>query len=272
MIISPMYLVFDIGGTNMRITISSDGKTLSSTKIVPTPTDFDQGIQALKQVADELSQGQKIEAVTGGLPGSLDSKKTMTTNSANLPDWNNKPLKEILQKELNAPAFLENDAALAGLGEAIDGAGQGHKIVAYMTISTGVGGARIVDGKIDSNSLGFEPGYQIIHNEKVLGDYVSGRALETLTGQKPEDIKDPKVWDSVARYLAVGLNNIVVFWSPDIIVLGGSVTKSIPLDKVRGYLKELLKIFPDQPEIVQAKLGDSAGLYGALAYLNQQTP
>jgi len=56
-----MYLVFDIGGTNMRLAISSDGKTLLETKIVPTPQNFDLGIQAIKQIADEISKGEKIE-------------------------------------------------------------------------------------------------------------------------------------------------------------------------------------------------------------------
>lgn len=261
-----MYLVFDIGGTKIRLAVSEDGDKISQAQIIPTPTDFNEAMVTFQKTVDQLTHGKQIKASAGGVRA-LDVNKKKLAYRPRLSLWVGEPLYDRLQSIVNAPLFLENDADMAGLGEAAVGAGQGHKIVAYMTISTGTGGSRIVNGKIDTNTIGFEPGYQIIHNEKVLGDYVSGRALETLTGQRPEDIKDPQVWDSVARYLAVGLNNIVVFWSPDIIVLGGSVTNSIPLDKVRGYLKELLKIFPDQPEIVQAKLGDSAGLYGALVLL-----
>lgn len=258
-----MYLLFDIGGTNIRVAVSSDGKTLSDVKSNLTPQNFNQGIQILKQIADELRGGQKIEAAAGGLPGPLDSNKTMTTNSANLPDWNNKPLKEILQKEFNAPVFLENDAALAGLGEAIDGAGQGHKIVAFVTISTGVGGARIVDGKIDRNVSGFEPGYQIINSGKTLSDFISGKALAMLYQKNPQEITDSKIWDEVSRYLAIGLNNTIVHWSPDIVVLGGSVVNKIPLEKVQTYINDYLTIFPIKPALVKAQLG-YPGLYGAL--------
>lgn len=265
-----MFLVFDIGGTKTRIATSEDGKTLSQVKIIPTLADFNEAMSAFEKTSQELTKGELIEACAGGVRA-LDLDKKKLAFRPRLPLWVGEPLYDRLQTIVNAPLFLENDADMAGLGEASVGAGQGYKIVAYMTISTGTGGSRIVNGKIDTNAIGFEPGYQIIHNEKVLGDYVSGRALEALTDQKPEDIKDPEVWDSVARYLAVGLNNTVVFWSPDIIVLGGSVTSSIPLDRVKKHLKEILKIFPDQPEIVKATLGDEAALYGALKYIQDQS-
>ncbi|MCL4366232.1 hypothetical protein M1437_03325, partial [Patescibacteria group bacterium] len=58
-----------------------------------------------------------------------------------------------------------------------------------------------------------------------------------------------------------------VLWYPDIIVLGGSVTQSIPLEKVATYLKQFLTIFPQPPQLVRGTLGDDAGLYGALEYL-----
>jgi len=271
-----MYLTFDIGGTNMRIGVSSDGKSISNSKIVPTKKDFEQGIKTFKEVADELSGGQKIEAVAGGLAGPLDKENTMLVSSPHITEWVNKPFKQRLEEIFSCPVYLENDADLAGLGEATSGAGQGKEIVVYLTISTGVGGVRVVNKKIDQNSLGFEPGHQIIvidgndcncGGKGHLEAYIGGYYLEKMHGKKAEDLNDPAVWDQVANYLAVGLHNTIVHWSPDIIVLGGSVTKSIPLDKVKENLSRLLTIFPSAPEIIKSSLGDQAGLIGALKLL-----
>ncbi len=263
-----MYLLFDIGGTKMRIT-TSDGQTINEPEVIPTNLDFSQAMELFKSAVLKISSGQKIEAASGGIRALGLDKKTLA-NRTRLPLWVGEPLYDRI-KEItgDAPLYLENDAALAGLGEANHGAGQGKKIVAYITISTGVGGARIVDGKIDSNHLGFEPGHMIINDEKSLGDYISGKAFEDTFGQKPEDILDPKIWDQAARYLAIGLNNISVIWSPDIIILGGSVTQKIPLETVKSNLREFLTVYPHPPEIVLSKLGELSGLYGALEYIRQ---
>lgn len=268
-----MYLLFDIGGTNTRIATSIDGETLASTKIIPTDKNFEVGIQVIKKIADELRETEKIDAVSGGIAGPLDSVKTMLVNSPHVINWVNKPLKTELEKIFNCPVYLENDTALVGLGEANFGAGVNKKIVAYITVSTGVGGVRVVDGKIDVNSLGFEPGHQVIlpngqpcncggigHLETLVGGFY----LERTYKQKPEGIKDPKVWNEVAKYLGLGLCNISVHWSPDIIILGGAVMKSLDLEKVKVYLKEYLTIFPTPPEVVLAKFDRDGGLYGAL--------
>lgn len=263
-----MYLVFDIGGTNMRVGISADGKTILRSKTVLTPKDFNQGIQTLKQEALELSGGQKIEAIAGGLAGPLDLDKSMLVTSPHIEGWIQKPFKQELQKALNAPLHLENDAHLGGLGEVSFGAGVGKAIIAFITIGTGVGGVRIVDGKIDRNMLGFEPGHQIIVPDGKPCHCGGKGHLEAYIGGAYLDQNSPHIWDDVAKDLAIGLNNVTVFWSPEVIVLGGAVMQSIPLDAVRAYLKQLVTIFPTPPEITRAKLGDQAGLFGALSLLN----
>jgi predicted NBD/HSP70 family sugar kinase len=264
-----MYLLLDVGGTKIRIA-SSDGQSLDKEEILETPQYYLSAIKLIKDTLAKSYKSKKFTAAVMGLPGPMDPKKTMLINATNIADWNNQPIKNTLQDLINAPVFLENDAALVGLGEAMHGAGVGKRIVSYLTISTGVGGSRIVNGKIDENSLGFEPGAQIIAPEGVkLDGLISGNALEKFHGKKSEDIDDPEVWDKVAKVLSIGINNTLVFWSPDIVVLGGSVSKSINIDSVRKYTKETVKIFPKIPPITKAKLGDLGGLYGGMAYLNQ---
>lgn len=273
-----MYLLFDIGGTKTRIAFSGDGRGFGEPTVVPTPGDFDEGMVLIRDVARELSCGRKISAAAGGIAGPLDRDKTKLVNSPHIPSWTGKPLKENLRDILRAPVFLENDSAMAGLGEAVYGKGKGQRIVVYMTVSTGVGGTRIVDGEIDIGALGFEPGHQIIDADgtlcpgcKSIPSYlerlVSGSAIEKRYRKKPAEIDEPAVWDEVACFLAYGLNNTIVHWSPDVVILGGSVMKSISLERVRFHLRRVLKIFPEVPLIENAVLGDFGGLYGALYLL-----
>lgn len=268
-----MYLLFDIGGTSTRISTSLDGKTLAETKIIPTDKYFEQAAQSITEITEQLTKGQQIEMAAGGVAGILDKDKSLLTKSPHLEGWVFRPVKEKLEEIFNCPVFLENDAHLGGLGEANFGAGKNHQIVAFVTIGTGVGGVRIVDQKIDRNSQGFEVGHQIIlpdgppcdcGGKGHLETFVAGSYLERTHQQKPDQITDESIWIEAAKYLGIGLNNVIVHWSPDIVVLGGSIIKKIPLDKLQLNVLDNLKIFSVKPKITLAVLGDKAGLFGAL--------
>jgi predicted NBD/HSP70 family sugar kinase len=278
-----MYLLFDNGGTKTRVAYSDDGETFCDPIIFSTENKLELQLKKLDETAKKLVGDNKLEAVAGGIAGPLDKDNKCLVNSPNLRSWVGLPIKEELVNIFNVPVFLENDSAMVGLGEAMDGAGRGYNIVAYLTISTGVGGVRIVGKQIDQNIFGFEPGHQIIDYDGTicpkckdkghLEGYISGSAVEERYGKKPFDIEDAEVWEKEAELLAVGLNNIAVLWSPEIIVLGGSMMKTpgIAVPHVENHLKKILKIFPSVPEIKKAELGDFGGLHGALAYVKQQT-
>ena len=156
-----MNLLFDIGGTKTRFAYAYEDNELSNIKIIDTPPVFEDGIKEFKDYLSSINNPD-ISSITGGIAGPLDKNKTMVINAPNLPGWNNKPFKDVLQKEFNTIVNIENDAALVGLGEASRGAGKDKRIVEFLTISTGVGGARIVNQKIQESSMGFEPGHQYI--------------------------------------------------------------------------------------------------------------
>ena len=252
-------ILFDIGGTKTRMAYSENGDFFEEPRVIETNKDYEEGKRMFLETAKELANGREIKRVVGGM-------------SRSVAGWGYGRFKADLGNLIQAEVFLENDAAMVGLGEAVFGAGRGFEIVAYVTVSTGVGGARIVGGKIDEKAVGFEPGKQIIDIDSGdnIEDLISGRALEEKTGKHPKDITDPKIWEEHARFLAIGLNNIIVGWSPNVVVLGGSMITgdpAIPLDKTEEYLKDILKIFPEIPPIKKSELGDFGGLYGALVYL-----
>lgn len=272
-----MYILFDIGGTKMRVVSADKKKFLAEPVIINTPQNFDEGIDSLKRIITNLSKGEKIDAIVGGIAGPLNVEKTTLVRSPNLNSWVGYDIKKILSETFNVPVSIENDTAMVGLGEANFGAGKGKSIVVYITISTGVGGVRIVNGNIDENTFGFEPGHQIIDPDNSLcpsceGNdleaYISGTAIEKRFGKKPHEIHDDAVWDELAKFLAYGLNNTIMHWSPDIVVLGGSMMKEVGISvpSVRKHLAEILKIFPTPPQIEKAELADFGGLYGSLFF------
>lgn len=279
-----MYILFDIGGTNMRIAISRDKETFEEPVIIPTPKDFDAGMAAIKEIVNDISKGDALTAIGGGIAGALNRDRSVFVSGPHLQGWNGKPIKKALEEALGAPAFVENDTAIVGLGEAVAGAGRGHDIVAYVTVSTGVGGARIVNKKIDVSAMGFEPGHQIIdasggfHQTSVGGTgidlegYISGTAITERYGKKPYEITEAPFWDEMARLLAYGLNNTIVHWSPDIVVIGGSMMKTIgiPIERVRAHLAGILRIYPELPRIEHSELADIGGLHGALHFVKQK--
>ncbi len=276
------YVLFDIGGTKTRVAVTEDLERFADPIKFDTPATAKEGVKAIADAAKRLTKAP-IRGVAGGIRGRLNDTKTAMIADALLPGWVDEPFTQTLGKQLKSIVYLENDAALAGLGEAVFGAGEGLEIVVYHTVSTGVGGAKIERGKIDDFRTGFEPGHQILDiDHTILGEgvpptlenLVSGRALEERMGVKPFEIpQSDAIWDQLALYLAHGLRNSILYWSPDVVVLGGSMIVGDPrilLDDIIRHTNTVVGEVTDVPLIRDAALGDFAGLYGAMAVLREQ--
>jgi predicted NBD/HSP70 family sugar kinase len=291
-----MYILIDIGGTKTRIAKSINLESFSNPVIFQTPEKFEDGIEAIKKTVKDICGDEEVKAVACGIAASTNREKTKIVNGGpNIKDWLNKPLKESFEEAFGCSVFIENDTAMGGLAQVSYGPAKGVEIAVYITVSTGVGGCRFVDGKIDKSAMGFEPGWQIIGNPEIgqpdrltnngwLGGYCSkgylishigGVCVERAEGKKPYEIADSDFWEKKAKLFAYGLHNICTIWSPDIIVVGGSMMKKIgiPLEHVENHLKKTLAdVFPDNmPKIEPAQFGDEMGLHGAMAYLKQKT-
>ena len=260
-----MILLFDIGGTKTRLATSDDGHTFSDPLIFSTPVDYDEAISTITSRALDCVGGRSVSQACGGIRAYERHTGCMRVHP-NFPLWTGQNIRSSLERAFQTDVYIENDSALVALGEAVAGAGKGHRIVAYLTISTGVGGARIVGGHIDENSYGFEPGHQIIDGVRTLEELISGATIEKKYNRHPREIGDTAIWQELARYLALGINNTIVHWSPDVVVLGGSMMNEIgiPLTAVRDQLAITLKVFAVHPPLEHAMLGDQGGLHGAL--------
>lgn len=262
----------------MRFATSFDGENLHEVKITNTPQDFEEAMELIKDYILRSDSVGKDKVACLGLPGVLDKEKSVLISAPNLPDWVTKPVQKRISEFFQGAIYLENDASLAGLGEAVKGAGRGFSVVAFVSVGTGIGGARIVNQKIDISSFGFEPGHQIIDADGSmvgkpidLEGLVAGAGLESRFNKSPEEISDERIWSEVERLLAVGLTNTILHWSPQVLVLGGGMMLSphLTIEGIKYHLREFLKVFPVLPEVKKGELGDEAGLYGALVYIKQ---
>ena len=273
-----MFIAIDVGGTHIRVASSKNLKTIQQIKRFPTPKNFNLAIGKITMAIKEIIQKQKVQKIIIGLPGVIDQKKGKLLTAPNLKNWVNKPLTNLLSKKFNCSVLLANDNDLAGLGEAIFGAGKKHQLIAYIAIGTGLGGTRIVNKQIDQSAYGFEPGHQIIQKngkywphcqqKGCLESLISGRAFYKNYKIKPEKCQNKKILRDFAHLLGQGLVNTIVLWSPNIVIIGGGFAQRshLFLKPLKEFVKKNLLIFKP-PMIVKGNLGDQAGIYGGFHFL-----
>ncbi len=271
-----MFLSIDIGGTSTRIALSKDGKKIEKEVKYDTPKKYDDGIDLLQENIEKLTR-HKPKAVSVAVASPIDYEKGTLIKPPNLPNYKGHAIRKELELRLRTKVFLENDGALGGLGEYSQR--KKVKVLGYITLSTGVGGVRIVDGRIDYHALPFEPGHQILDphgrfwpgcgQKGCFEALASGTAFEMTYGVKPEFCEDDRIWEEHAEITSQGLVNVITLWTPEVLVIGGGLTKAgskftKPLIK---FTKEKLKIY-SPPKIEISKMGDENVLLGGLILLS----
>jgi len=263
-----MVILFDIGGSKMRFARTDNLRTFDEPVIVDHEGGYEEAIATAAEEISKLANGEKIDAIVGGVAGVLDHQKGHIYASPNMPAWVGKNVAEDLRRLTGIQqVIIKNDADLAGLGEATAGAGKGYQYVAYLTVSTGVGGTLIADGMIVPSRYGFEPGHQLINDEKgeTLEGIAGGNNLEKKYNKPPKELGET-IYNEVTQRLAAGVHNVAQLWSPDVIVMGGSQMRDISTDAIHRELQKTNVMFPHVPDVVQSELGSLNGVYGALAY------
>ncbi len=240
-------------------------------------------------------------AVAIGVPSAVDPETRVVAFANNLPGWKNIHLERELEKEFRVPVFLENDANMAAIGERWHGVARGVDNFVFIAIGTGIGSGIFTDGKLYRGRAGwagelFRLNIEWQQWDEGFGDlgyfenYVSGlgiaaegrRALGSLAQSKATSLTDerdayfvfeafhqgnPKareVLEKIFTMLGVGVANIVAVLDPELIVLGGGVTKGAPGFLLSVVEKVVRRIHPDPPPIKLSSLEDKAQTYGAI--------
>ncbi|MEI7632165.1 MAG: ROK family protein [bacterium] len=263
-------LTVDVGGTKTLIaSFNNKGEVVEQFKF-PTPVDYKEFITQLVESIQNL-QSKKFEKCVIAMPGKMDRKKGVVLAFGNL-GWHDVPIVSDLEHKLSIPVKIENDAKLAALSEA-------HLIpeyrkVLYITVSTGIGGGMIINGKIDPNNKDAEYGHMLLEHDGKLQRweaFASGKAIVEKFGKRASEIEDQATWYIVARNIALGLIDVIAATTPDAIVIGGGVGSHFA--KYGDKLIEELKLYEDDllhvPPVFGAQNAEEAVIYGCYILANQ---
>lgn len=294
---TPVFIGLDLGGTDLKYgLVGSAGKILVSKRIRAKINEGQKAlIGQLREAARELlaiasEKKLRIIRIGVGSPGAVNfATGKVFGNSPNLPGWEGVDLKKSLQG-LGVPVFADNDANCAALAESLFGAARNSKSALCVTVGTGIGGGLILNGKVYRGSsfsageighttLIFEGKACACGSRGCLEKYASVSALLEAAGERGyttvQALTDAAkkgeelALEFIARqagYLGVGLASAINLLTPEKVILGGGFVDVYPpflklVEKEiwqRAFPAALLKL-----KVVQAKLGNEAGLVGA---------
>lgn len=304
-----MYTIgVDLGGTNIAVGLVNEKHQIVARLSTPTNADrpYDEIVKDIaltvqKLITDNNISMDEIKYVGLGAPGILNNEKGTITDNSNI-HWENYPIKEKIQKYIDKPIFLGNDANVATWAEYLNGCGNNSQNFIMLTLGTGVGGGMVFNGKLftGSHSIGAEVGHMIFKaggnkcgcgNQGCIEAYCSATALIKMAlkdldehtdsiiakeekvsakivieAAKAGDEYGVQLFEEYTDNLAQVLAGLINFLDPDIIALGGGVANAgdFLLNPVR---KKMLNytVVPSlvQTKILKAEMGNDAGIIGA---------
>lgn len=263
------YVGIDIGGMSVKIGIVENGKIKLSRSF---PTEASKGYEymaanmarTINELCGELGiQSSELGGIGIGVPGTADSKRGVVTVAANI-GWRNVPIVNEIQKYINVPVAINNDANCAALGEQRYGGGSEYGSIIFITLGTGVGSGIIYEGKLieGNGSAGAESGHMVIQidgepcncgRSGCWESYASATALIKQTKRAMENNPDSlmheifrengkvsgrtafmamkrgdeagrKVCEQYIKYIAIGLINLGNIIHPEAFIIGGGIS------------------------------------------------
>lgn len=301
----------DLGGTKITTAISDlTGEIIEKTTLATGSALGEEVV--LGRIFDSISMvleaskisEQDVRAIGIGSPGPLDSEKGIIITTPNLP-FKNYNLVKPIEERFGIKTYLDNDANAAAIGEYTFGAGKGTKNLIYITVSTGVGGGAILNGRPyrGNTSNALEVGHMTIEpfskyqcncgkygdvESLASGTAIAKRAKEAVEEGRETSLKDIEnitsyevhqaylegdkvaieILDKALEYMGIAIANLILNFDPEMIVIGGGVTKigDLFFEKVNESAKKRSFDFMfNSTKIVPSKLGQDSGVIGALA-------
>jgi glucokinase len=296
-----MYLGIEIGGTKLQLGVGPGDGTLAGLwrGNVDAAAGGDGIRRQIAAAVPELLAKAGLErgalrAVGIGFGGPVDDATRTTITSHQIEGWDNFPLADWATDTLGVPAALCNDADVAGLGEALYGAGKGLSPVFYITVGSGIGGGLIVDGEIfrgcgrGAAEIGHLRIWQTVDDLGTVQPFsveavASGWALDRKLGrplrEAVESIRggDPSAQAALGTALvALGeaICHVIALLCPRRIVIGGGVSlmgEELFFEPLRRFVAErVFRPFAGLTDIVPAALGEEVVVHGALALARKQ--
>ena len=288
----------DIGGTNSRVALYDEN--MKAVDRIQFPTNADDPEETLKDLALVIKGFEAEERDIVGLgvscPGPLDLVNGNIIETPNLRrKWHHYPIQKRIEELTGLPTYLENDANLAALAEAVIGEGKDHRFVQFLTISTGIGSGQVIDKEIYIGAHGFGheianaimwkdgPSHGSIYPGGIeaisSGTAITTRALNAgLNVRHAGEVNDlaqegnevaAQIMDEAKEYLVNFIAALIAITDPEIVILGGSVALKIDgfvedvEDRVKDKVYDVIKPYVN---LRKSTLDEDSGLLGA-AYL-----
>jgi len=308
----------DLGGSKILSVIAQgDGRRLGEDRRSTSAEEGPEvvleriGVSLETALANAGLQQGDLAAVGICSPGPCDIDSGVISSAPNLPGWRDVPICRYLEERLGVSTRLENDANAAALGEHVYGAGRGCRHLIYITVSTGIGGGLIIDGRLYRGATGVagELGHMTIDpngppcgcgNRGCLEALASGTAIaaraEELVAQGGSallaqeegrltaeavaqaadqgDIACQGIIRRAGYYLGVGLASYVNIFNPEVIIIGGGLAKvgELLLGPARAEMAaRAMREALNAVQLKLAELGDYAGVMGMVALLREAT-
>lgn len=306
----PPALGLDIGGTKLAAGVLLPDNTVAGLTI--EPTQLSEGpaacISRLMQLGERAvaASGLEVSAIgAAGIScgGPLDSVAGVLHSPVHLPGWTDIPIVDLVATYFQVPTVLKNDATAGAWGEYRFGAGRGVESMAYLTISTGIGGGAVIDGRIlyGAAGNGGEFGHQVVRQggrkckcgrNGCVEAYASGtalaeRAADAVRSGRPSSLSRLKaitgadvasaagvdalaseLWDEAMASLGEAVTNLVNILEPEVVVLGGGVTRTWNVVETMRRAVSSMAMPPAAGacRIEIAQLGQSSCVAGAGAF------
>ena len=286
-------IAIDIGGTQLRIALVDENYHIVGVHKTANDRTRDAAANCaplVEWISAKQNQGFELAGIGIGSPGPLDLRAGKVLNPPNLVGWDNFEIVRYFAEATGLPTYLNNDANVAGLSEALLGGGKGYESVIFLGLSTGFGGAFVYKGELINgahcntaeywNSIVCDdPNGRGSANPGSLNENAGGTGIArvaTVRYGKPMEPKELferyyageqtaiEVFDYCTEMLARGLANIYWNFDPDVVVVGGSIDLYHPV-YLQTALKKAARYLPapDSLHIEKATFGDDAGLVGA---------
>lgn len=303
----PLAVALDLGGTQVRAAlIDGNGAVLRRVAVTTAATAGPPAvIDQLRQLAMAVSEGVDGDRILGvgvSAPGPIDTVRGIALSIPTLAGFVDLPLGRMLETRIGLPVWLENDGIAAALGEWRFGAGRGHANIVYVTVSTGIGGGVVADGRLVRGRHGMagHVGHMTIvqdgepcacGNRGCWEAYGSGTAFakrartraaahgSSLLHADSAAIDGRTVFEAAARgdalaralvaeeadILGVGIANLLHLYSPDIVVIGGGMAADFDLLSPGIASRVRSAAMPPFRDVavVRAGLDGNSGLVGA---------